>query len=172
VQLADRKPGKRVAGIGKLMSMDVIIAEHKHAENVRQGFTSFQEAIRRATILVLAAPLNGETRHMISTPEFEMMDNTAILVNVSRGGVVDEVALATALKQGNIAGAATDVFSHEPATERNSVLLDRNIPNFILSPHIAWYSSTTLLGTINTLKKNIEGFVYGRTENVVVKGRA
>ena len=97
-----------------------------------------------------------------------MMDDTAILVNVSRGGVVDEVALATALQQGTIAGAATDVFSHEPATKGNSVLLERDIPNLILSPHIAWYSSKTLLGTIDTLKKNIEGFVCGRLENIVV----
>lgn len=105
---------------------------------------------------------------MISTAELEAMDDTAIIVNVGRGGVIDEAAVVQALRDGKIGGFATDVFSPEPATKESSILLDPTIPNLILSPHIAWYSSKTISGTIETLKKNIEGFVAGTPHNVVV----
>lgn len=148
--------------------MKVLIAERKNATTIREGRTSFSDAVQQATVFIVVVPRNDETNNMISTAELEAMDNTAIIVNVGRGGVIDEVAVTQALKDGKIGGFATDVFAPEPATKESSILLDETIPNLILSPHIAWYSSKTINGTRATLKKNIEGFVAGTPHNVVV----
>lgn len=147
--------------------MKVLIAERKNATTVRQGRTSFSDAIRQATLIIVVVPRDNETYNMISTPELEAMDNTVNLVNTGRGGVVNEEAVAQALRDGQIGGFATDVYAVEPATKETSVLLDETIPNLILSPHIAWYSSKTLNGTFEVLGKNIEGFVSGQPQNVL-----
>lgn len=160
--------GKNIERIGKALGMKVLIAERKNATITREGRTSFSDAVQQATLFIVVVPRNDETNNMISTTELEAMDNTAIIVNVGRGGVIDEVAVTQALRDGKIGGFATDVFAPEPATKESSVLLDETIPNHILSPHIAWYSSKTINGTRATLKKNIEGFVAGTPHNVVV----
>lgn len=147
--------------------MKVLVAERKNATTTREGRTSFSDALQQATLFIVVVPRNEETHNMISTAELEAIDDTAIIVNVGRGGVIDEAAVAKALRDGTIGGFATDVFAPEPATKESSVLLDETIPNLILSPHIAWYSSRTINGTKATLKKNIEGFVAGSPQNVV-----
>lgn len=117
---------------------------------------------------MVATPLDKDTRNMFSEAEFAAMDPSAFIVNVGRGGVINEAALAKALRDGQIGGAATDVFEHEPATVDNCPLLDPSIPNLLLSPHAAWYSARTIKGTIATVKANIEGFVDGRPQNMVI----
>lgn len=148
--------------------MKVIIAERKDATSTREGRTSFADTIRQATLFIVVVPGNDGTRNMITSAELEAMDDTAIIVNVGRGGVIDETAVVQALRDGKIGGFATDVFAPEPATKESSILLDSTIPNLVLSPHIAWYSSKTITGTIETVKRNIEGFVAGTPQNVVV----
>jgi glycerate dehydrogenase len=160
--------GRNIERIGNALGMKVIIAERKNATTIREGRTSFDDAIRQATLFIVVVPRDNETHNMISTAELEAMDDTAIIVNVGRGGVIDETAVVQALRDDKIGGFATDVFAPEPATKESSILLDPTIPNLILSPHIAWYSSKTISGTIETLKKNIEGFVAGTPHNVVV----
>jgi glycerate dehydrogenase len=148
--------------------MTVLIAERKGASEPRAGRTAFADAIKQGTVFIVVAPLDDSTRDMISTPELTAMDPTAIVINAGRGGVINEAALATALKEGLIGGAATDVYEHEPANQKNCPLLDPSIPNLILSPHVAWYSSKTIKGTLETVKENIEGFVNGIPQNIVV----
>ncbi|KAK3713167.1 hypothetical protein LTR37_008600 [Vermiconidia calcicola] len=164
--------GQNIERIGKALGMTVLLAERKGASHVREGRISFADVINFGTILMLTTPLDDSTRDMISTAELQTMDPTALLVNVGRGGVINEAALAQALKDGQIGGAATDVFEHEPATTENCPLLDPSIPNLILSPHVAWYSNRTIQGTVATVKANIEGFVAGRPRNIVVAGRS
>lgn len=151
--------------------MTVLVSERKGASTVRQGRTAFEKAIKQGTIFMVVTPLDKDSRDMISTPELKAMDPTALVINAGRGGVINEAALAKALKDGQIAGAATDVFEHEPATKENCPLLDESIPNLILTPHIAWYSSRTVKGTAATVKANIEGFVAGKPQNLVVEGK-
>ncbi|KAK5136753.1 hypothetical protein LTR08_002049 [Meristemomyces frigidus] len=95
------------------------------------------------------------------------MDSIVLVVNVARGGIFEEQALAQALGDGQIGGAATDVYEHEPGTKENCPLLDPTIPHLILSPQIVWYSSKTLKGTLATIKTNLEAFVSGAPVNVV-----
>ena len=151
--------------------MKVLIAERKGAGEVREGRTAFDDAIKQGTVFILVTPLDESTRDLISSPELERMDPTSLVVNVGRGGVINEAALAKALKEGQIAGAATDVFEHEPATKENCPLLDPSIPNLIVTPHIAWYSLRTLQGTVATVKENIERFVAGEPQNLVIRGK-
>ncbi|KAK6397886.1 hypothetical protein LTR65_005134 [Meristemomyces frigidus] len=163
--------GQNVEKIGRALGMRVLIAERKGVHAVRAGRVAFEDAIREGTLFIVVAPLEPSTRNMIAAPELRAMDPTAFVVNVARGGIVDEQALAQALKDGQIGGAATDVYEHEPATKENCPLLDPTIPNLVLSPHVAWYSSKTVEGTTATVKKNLEGFVAGRPVNVVISGR-
>lgn len=147
--------------------MQVLIAERKGAKAAREGRVPFEEGLRKGTIIVLAAPLDASSQDMIAFPELSLLNPSALLINIARGGIVNEQDLATALRSGKIGGAACDCFSTEPATKENCVLLEEGIPNLVLSPHVAWYSSKTIKGTIEVQKKNLEGFVGGRAVNVV-----
>lgn len=163
--------GRNIERIGKALDMTVLISERKGASEVRKGRTAFETALKQGTVFMIVTPLDNETRDMISTAELKAMDTTSLVVNVGRGGVVNETALAKALKDGHIAGAASDVFEHEPATKDNCPLLDDSIPNLIVTPHMAWYSSRTVKGTLATLRANVEGFVAGKPQNLVVEGK-
>jgi len=152
------------------MGMKVLLAERKDAKDVREGRTAFQTALKTGTVFIFVTPLDATTKDMVGTPELEAMNSTALLVNVGRGGVINEEALAKALRERKIAGAATDVFAQEPATKQTSPLLDPSIPNLLLSPHVAWYSSRTINGTLEILARNIEAFIAGEPQNVVIPG--
>ena len=102
---------------------------------------SLTEILEGADVVSLHLPLNADTRNMISTEALKRMRPGAVIVNVSRGGLIDEPALAEALHSGQIAGAALDVFAKEPLPADNPL---RGAPNLILTPHIAWRSNTSL----------------------------
>lgn len=95
--------------------------------------------LREADFLVLAVPMSAQTRHIVGAAELALMKADAILVNIARGGVVDDTALVAALKQKRIAGAGLDVFEHEPAVPADMLALD----NVVLTPHIASASLAT-----------------------------
>ncbi len=101
---------------------------------------SVEEVLAQASLLTLHLPLTPETRHLINAKRLALMPRDAIVVNVSRGGLIDEEALAAALIDGTIRGAAIDVFSVEPLPAQ-SVL--RDAPNLVLAPHLAWYSTAS-----------------------------
>lgn len=147
--------------------MKVIVAERKGANEARPGRVLFEDALRQATVLIVVAPLDNTTRGMIGAAELSTINPTAFVINVGRGGIVNEAALATALREKKIAGAGIDVFEHEPAGAGDSPLIDSTIPNLILTPHIAWYSTATLDGTTKTIKSNFEAFAAGNPQNLV-----
>jgi phosphoglycerate dehydrogenase-like enzyme len=96
--------------------MTVLIAERKGvpSSSIRPGRVEFTAALQTSTVVVLTLPLSPSTADMISTPELALMRPDAVLVNVSRGGIIDEEALVTALRSKQIAGVATDVYVEEP----------------------------------------------------------
>ncbi len=96
----------------------------------------FSELIRRADVLSLHLPLTSETSHMVGSEAINCMKPTAILINTSRGGVVDEEALIEALQSNRLAGAALDVYAKEPLSEEQAHRFT-NCPNLVLTPHIA-----------------------------------
>ncbi|TKX21260.1 D-3-phosphoglycerate dehydrogenase-like protein [Elsinoe australis] len=162
--------GKGVAELFGRNGMEVLVAERKGMEGVRGGRTAFEEVLRRATVVVFCAPLDEGTRGMVGARELGWMRRDALLVNVGRGGIVEEKALVRALREGEIAGAATDVFEHEPARKESCPLLEEGVPNLLLSPHVAWYSKTTLDGAKKMIHDNVEMYVKGTPQNVIIQG--
>jgi len=158
--------GKSVEQIALAFGMKVLLAEHKGAAAVRQGYTAFDEVLRASDVITLHLPLNEQTRHLISTAEFARMKPDAILINTARGGLVDEAALLEALRSGRLGGAGFDVLGKEPPTEGHP-LLDLDLPNFILTPHNAWSGRAAMQMLADQLIDNIEAFVAGTPQNRV-----
>lgn len=100
-------------------------------------FVSFDELIGASDIISIHCPLDKSTYHMFGKNEFERMKSTAYLINVARGGIVDEDALFHALENKLIAGAGLDVVEHEPLSKEHPLL---QFDNFLISPHTAWYA--------------------------------
>lgn len=158
--------GRSVAQIAQAFGMKVLLAEHKGVAGVRPGYTAFDTVVRESDVITLHLPLKENTRHLISTAEFERMRPGAILINTARGGLVDETALLHALQSGRLGGAGFDVLPKEPPTEGHP-LLDLNLPNFILTPHVAWSGSAAMQTMADQLIDNIEAYVAGTPRNMV-----
>ncbi len=124
------------------------------------------ELLPRADVLTLHCPLTEATRDLIGAAELELMRPDALLINTARGGIVDESALADALRRGVIGGAGVDVLGVEPPREGN-VLLDPGIPNLIVTPHTAWASRESRQRLLDEVALNIEAFREGRERNRV-----
>ena len=102
---------------------------------------SLETALAEAQVVSLHVPLTDATYHLIDADALERMDSASFLVNTSRGGLIDEGALAAALRAGTIAGAGLDVFEREPLPDDSPLL---EAPNLVLTPHAAWYSAQAL----------------------------
>ncbi|MCU4321495.1 C-terminal binding protein [Acinetobacter bereziniae] len=131
----------RMAAFGcKLIAYDpYVTSEQAHIAQIK--LASLEQVIASSQILSLHVPLSSETRHLIDAQALTQMPQGAILINCSRGGLIDEDALAQALIQGQLAGAGLDVFEQEPLAEHSAL---RTAPNLIMSPHAAFFSNTSV----------------------------
>ncbi len=154
--------GKSVARRAEALGMQVLATDVV----VQPGLVDLFTILRESDIVTLHVPLTQQTRNMIGSKELAMMRRDAILINTARGGLVDEQALALALKTGVIGGAGFDVLSSEPPKNGN-VLLGIDLPNLIVTPHIAWASQEAMGILADQLIDNIEAFVAGKPQNVV-----
>jgi len=161
--------GKSVAQIARAFGMEVVVHTRSPladaaADGVRE--TSFDEVLESSDILSLHLPLTPQTRELIGASQLIRMKRNALLINTARGGLVDETALADALRSGVIAGAGFDVLVQEPPPA-DDVLLNLRLPNFILTPHSAWASSQAMQVLVDQLIDNMEAWVAGAPRNVV-----
>jgi glycerate dehydrogenase len=148
--------------------MRVIRGEHKGADTVREGYVAFEQLIREADVISLHCPLTDATRHLIGAAELAAMKPGALLINTARGGLVDEAALADALRAGHIGGAGFDVLSEEPPRDNPLLAADLlDAGNFILTPHVAWSSGEAMQALADQLIGNIEAFAAGAPRNRV-----
>jgi glycerate dehydrogenase len=161
--------GQKVEAFARALGMKVLIADRRGIPDasIRDGRTAFDTVLRQSTVLVLTCPLDHSTANMISGKELQSMQSSCIVINVGRGGLVNEEAIIAALKARTIAGYATDVFPVEPATKENSLLLSSDIPNLTLSPHLAWYSSESIERQQASIQAIVEGFTNGNCVNVI-----
>ena len=116
------------------------------------------ELLRWADVVSVHAPLNDRTRNLIGARELALMKPSAILINVARGGIVDEAALAAALDAGRLAGAGLDVFTHEPLEAGNPLLSVREPDRLLLSPHNAWSPVEAIEILVECIARNIRDF--------------
>lgn len=149
------------------LGMKVLVAARKGQPAV-EGRLAFDEVLARADVLSLHCPLTPETRHLLGPRELALMKPDALLINVGRGGLVDESALLAALENGTIGGAGFDVVTEEPPAPDNPLLQALRYPNFILTPHVAWASHSAMQRLADQLIDNIEAFVAGREQNRLV----
>ena len=154
--------GKEIEKRAVALGMKVLINDVTDVPNKVDVAT----ILREADVVTLNLPLTPETKNMISTKELASMKKTACIINTARGGIVDEAALADALRKGVIAGAGFDVLTVEPPKNGN-ILLDPTIPNLIITPHVAWASKEAMQVLADQLVDNIDAFVAGSPRNVV-----
>jgi glycerate dehydrogenase len=158
--------GQAVARIAEAMGMKVLVAEHRRATTIRAGRVPFEQVLAESDVLTLHCPLTPETRDLIGEAELRQMKPSAILLNLARGGLVNETALADALREGRIAGAGIDVLTTEPPRTGNP-LLDPSLPNCIVTPHVAWASQQAMTRLAEETICNIEAFYRGESRNRV-----
>jgi glycerate dehydrogenase len=158
--------GRSMATLGESVGMRVLISEHKDARPVRKGRTSFAETLRQSDVLSLHCPLTEATRDLIGPDELQLMKRNALLINTARGALIDDAALMEALQRGVIAGAGLDVLREEPPRD-GSPLLDLNLPNLIVTPHVAWASREAVQILADQVIDNLKGFVAGHPQNLL-----
>jgi glycerate dehydrogenase len=159
--------GQAVAKLASAVGMNILVAERKEEDAVRTGRTPFEDVLASSDVITLHCPLTRATRKLIAEPELKLMKRNALLINVARGGLVDEDALLRALLEGWIAGAAVDVLSQEPPRAGN-ILLTLTLPNLLVTPHIAWASREAMQMLADQLVDNVEAFTRGEVANRVV----
>jgi glycerate dehydrogenase len=159
--------GKGVARIGEAFGMNVIISARPGSANVGDGRIAFSDVLKQADVISLHCPLNEQTRDLIGAEELRRMKSTAILINTARGGLVNSAALADALRNGEIAGAAVDVLPQEPPV-KGEPLLEYKGDNLIVTPHIAWATNEARQNAIDELAANAAAFIAGEKRNRVV----
>jgi glycerate dehydrogenase len=158
--------GRATAAIGEGFGMRVALAPSPSNPAGTPGRTSLRELLATADVVSLHCPLTEATRGMIGATELALMKRSAILVNTARGGLVDETALAEALRAGRIGGAAFDVLSTEPP-EASNPLLQPDLPNFILTPHVGWASGQAMRTLADEVRANVDAWAGGRPRNLV-----
>lgn len=158
--------GKRVAALCKAFGCKVIVYNRsKVSDPAIDEQMSLDELLKQADIVSLHCPLTDQTKGMIGEAQLAMMKKSAFLINTARGAVVDSVALARALKEGAIAGAACDVFENEPPLDTNHPLL--HSPNTIVTPHIAFASVESMEQRAEIVFNNLYSWLEGKQINAV-----
>jgi glycerate dehydrogenase len=155
-----------VARIAVAFGMKVIAARRNWAVPPPDGVTAAttEEVFRQSDVISLHCPLTDDTRHIINAGNLALMKRTAFLINTARGPLVDEPALAHALNEGRIAGAALDVLSTEPPPAGNPLLVAKNC---LITPHLAWASRESRARLIDVAVANVRAFLAGKPVNVV-----
>lgn len=158
--------GRRVCEIAKAFNMKVLVntAHPEKYTDDKVEFTDIDTLFSRADIVSLHCPLTADTEKIINKSNINKMKDGVIIINVSRGGLVDEADLASALKSGKVAAAGVDVVSAEPMKEDNPLL---DAPNMTFTPHMGWASVDARKRLVDIVANNFKAFTEGRKENVV-----
>ena len=158
--------GRRVAALAKAFEMRVLVntAHPEKYPDADVTFLPLDELLPRCDFVTVHCPMTPETDKLVNAAFLAKMKDGAFLVNTSRGGELDERAVADALNRGQLAGAGIDVLSTEPPAPDNPLLSAKNV---FITPHIAWASYETRVRLMEILKENIRGFIEGKPVNIV-----
>lgn len=167
--------GQRIAKIARGYGMNVLAhTSHPSTEKARHmgvdGFLTLEKLLMRSHIVVLAVPLSLQTKHLIGAGELVLMRPDAILVNVARHTIVDEMALADSILNGKIAGAVLDMMFKEPFNVKDYPMKIQELvrlPNVIVTPHIAGVSEESCEALGKIFVQNVKGFLKGSLNNCI-----
>ena len=152
--------GKRVADIAKCFGCRVIYYSTSGLNhNPDYQEVSLKELLETADIVSIHAPINEKTFHLINKETLSLMKNTAILLNVGRGPIIDEKDLAEALTEGTIGGAGLDVLSEEPMREDDPLLNIKDSSRLFITPHVAWAAKETRELLLSRTAENLRKFI-------------
>lgn len=160
--------GKRVAAAAEAFGCKVVYysTSGKHDDDKYKRL-DFDEFLSKSDIVSIHAPLNDNTRKLFSTEAFDKMKDTAYIVNMGRGPIVDEEALVKAVKSGKIAGAALDVIDGEPMKKDSPLKELSNCSNVLITPHIAWATVEARARLMHEVYLNIRAYLDGEERYVV-----
>ncbi|ASI24367.1 glycerate dehydrogenase [Aeromonas salmonicida subsp. salmonicida] len=156
--------GERAQGMG----MIVRYAQSQIGASHDEDRLPLDTLLQSSDVVSLHCPLTPYTRHLIGERELALMKPGALLINVGRGGLVDEAALLKALANGRLGGAGFDVASVEPPPQDHPLMQALQYPNFILTPHVAWASEESMQRLADQLIDNINAFAEGRRQHRLV----
>jgi glycerate dehydrogenase len=160
--------GRGVARVAQAFGLQVYATpSRRYAAEPGVEFRSIEELTRGCDVVSLHCPLTPETEGLVSREFLARMKPSAFLLNTARGGLIHEHDLATALREGAIAGAGLDVLSSEPPTADNPLLA---APNCVITPHVAWRSLESRRRVVARSVENVRGVLSGRPTNVVNGG--
>lgn len=158
--------GKQVARVAEALGCKVIV--YKRTPTDEAECVDIDTLCKEADIISIHTPLNDGTRNLINRERIAMMKNDAILINVARGAVVDEAAIAEAILEKKIGGIGIDVYSVEPFADTHPYASIAGLDNVFLTPHMAWGSYEARVRCCNEVAKNIEAYLSGESRNRIV----
>ena len=158
--------GKATAKIASKLGMQVSVYS-PNSSSSSYANVSLQQLLLNCEVISIHCTLNEHTKNLISKEQLKKMKTSAILINTARGGIVDEEALAQALKEKWIAGAAIDVLEQEPPAKLTPLISLADQDNLILTPHIAWANNDSINRLCEILFDNVDAFLKGKPQNIV-----
>jgi len=158
------KIGHKVAEVAKAFGMRMFYNNLSRKTNVYAQFAEYEEIFEKCDIVTLHLPLDDTNRGFVNKSLLSRMQKSAILINTSRGGLINEQDLADALNSGQIAGAGLDVLNTEPPAADNPLLSAKNV---IITPHMAWGAVESRTNLMQTAVENVQKFIEGTPQNVV-----
>ncbi len=160
--------GRRVGQVAESFGCEVIYFSTSGVErDEKYEKYPLDELLKVSDIVSIHAPLNERTRNLLTYEKIKMMKRSAVLLNLGRGGIVNEDDLAKALDEGLILGAGLDVLEKEPIDLENPLLKIKNKDSLLITPHIAWTSIEARRKLIKEIAENIKAFLEGKERNRV-----
>ncbi len=159
--------GKQVAKVADALGCRVIVNRRNPMASSERECVTLDDICRRSDILSIHTPLNESTRNLLDREHIAMLRKDAIVINVARGAVTDEHALAEALEQGNLGGIGVDVYTQEPFSVDHPFNRIKNFPNVLLTPHMAWGGYETRVRLMSEMVENIRSFLGNIPRNRV-----
>ncbi len=153
--------GKQVARVAGAMGCRVLVYKRTPIEDAE--CVDFDTICQKSDILSLHVPLNEQTRNLLDEAHIAMLKKDAVVINVARGAVADEVALADAILEERIGGLGVDVYSKEPFDVNHPFNKIKHLPNVLLTPHMAWGGYETRVRLLGEIKENILSFYAGKS---------
>lgn len=160
--------GRKVAYIAEAMGAKV----QYYSTSGRNATSDYQQVdfetlLKTSDIISIHAPLNEQTHYLFNEKALRQMKKMAYLINVGRGGIIEEKALVKVLNEGHLAGVGLDVFEHEPLLEDDVIYTIRDMDKVILTPHIAWGSIEARQRCVDEVYQNVLAYLRGEDRNIV-----